>query len=184
MRLLYCYAEFLDWDGQAMSYRGLERFEMNLAVDARYHYDVRSNRLLQQQAEKPLPDGFWGENIYNICTLAGRNGSGKSTLLCWLRDKLEQLYRADFQSSDLCVLLFEDASDGDVQRIAVKLPGESQNHLPVGGGAFLTDSLCFPNLDKRDCSKFLDQLRQEAGRLSLEARRALIKRLQKQDSTE
>ena len=153
MRLLYCYVEFLDWEGQVMAYRGIERFEWNLARDARYHYDALQNRLRREASERPLPEDFWGESLYNINVLAGKNGAGKSTLLCWLRDKLDQLYRRDFESSDLCVLLFEDGPS----RFAVKLPGRSGDRAPLQCAFSPCTALRFPG-ESAEGAAFLERL--------------------------
>lgn len=45
-----------------------------------YKYDVEEKRLTCQ-GKKGYIEGFWGENISDLCSVVGINGAGKSTLL-------------------------------------------------------------------------------------------------------
>lgn len=50
----------------------------NAAKDGRFAYGLTCK---EHPDEERLPEGFWGERIYNLTALVGENGTSKSTLL-------------------------------------------------------------------------------------------------------
>lgn len=121
MKLLYCYTEFLDWEGTPSPYRGLDTLQLNLSPRERFLVDG-ADRLIRGERKNPLPPGFWanpgpedwrkpcpeeaqqGEgsglepepdtNVRSINVVTGENGAGKSTVMQYLIDLLDALYDA------------------------------------------------------------------------------------------
>ena len=129
MRLLYCYTEFLDKNGNPHQFRGLDTIEVNLSATDVFSYDKNTNTLSRTARKHPLPENFWtsgsgNTNIYNVNVIAGQNGSGKTTVIYYLIDLLNYIYhdfgkalddndrRTRFDpSGDRCILVFEDGGE-------------------------------------------------------------------------
>ena len=103
MRLLYCYVQFLNEQGQPASYRGLEKIELNFSAVDRFSYDPQTNTVERKARFCPLPEDFWlndptgtekTTNIYNINVISGENGSGKTTAIHYLIDLLDGIHAA------------------------------------------------------------------------------------------
>ena len=106
MKLLYFYMKFLDDQGEAKPFRGLNEIELNLSAQDLFHYDSKNNRLERKRRTTPLPENFWvneavkdldtpghdPSKITNVNVIAGENGSGKSTVIQILIDLLDALY--------------------------------------------------------------------------------------------
>ena len=106
MKLLYFYMKFLDDQGEAKPFRGLNEIELNLSAQDLFHYDSKNNRLERKRRTTPLPENFWvneavkdldtpghdPSKITNVNVIAGENGSGKSTVIQVFIDLLDALY--------------------------------------------------------------------------------------------
>lgn len=120
MNLLYVYAEFYGNNGQPITYRGFRSFEMNFGVGSRFCY--REGKLTEKVVKNPLKSGFWGENIYNVTTLAGDNGSGKTTFIHYIMGMLQQIYDGKMISPDRSIIIFQNQG----QKTALICPGISR----------------------------------------------------------
>lgn len=100
MRLLYCYTEFLDAQGNPRAFRNLEKIELNLSTEERFSFNKETNTLRRVPRTTPLPKEFWtndvakavtnqSSNLYNVNVIAGQNGSGKSTMIHYIIDLLD-----------------------------------------------------------------------------------------------
>lgn len=107
MRLLYWYTRFLSPDGKIRKFHGLEKFELNLGANARFHYNQETNCLLCEDVQTPLPEEFWGKGIYNLHVMTGGNGAGKSTIMNVMMDTLYKLYLGASQFDDETIILAE-----------------------------------------------------------------------------
>ena len=54
MRLLYCYTEFLDKNGNPRRFRGLDTIEVNLSATDVFSYDKNTNTLTRTARRHPL----------------------------------------------------------------------------------------------------------------------------------
>ena len=135
MKLLYFYMKFLDDQGEAKPFRGLNEIELNLSAQDLFHYDSKNNRLERKRRTTPLPENFWvneavkdldtpghdPSKITNVNVIAGENGSGKSTVIQILIDLLDALY-GTLTSRDRWPLSYHDPRP---HRFLLLLEGET-----------------------------------------------------------
>ena len=89
MKLLFAYFDFSEWNNS----RTLGEFSLNFSTT--HNYSVKKTIVSSTKypthtytlscCEKPenecIPDGFWGDRIFNVTAIVGVNGSGKSTII-------------------------------------------------------------------------------------------------------
>ena len=134
MRILYAYTEFRNQKGQPSPCRGFEHFEINLGKRLFFHYEDGTLHVTHRDAI--LPEGFWGENIYNVTTLAGDNGSGKTTILNCVIGLMRQTWHGRGESFNRSILVLEDGE----RLAAVYAPGQEAgtDGLRIAGGGMET----------------------------------------------
>lgn len=126
MRILYWYTRFLSKGDENSDYHGNKDFELNFSTDSRYYYDRAKHSISREYLSSPLPNGFWGNGIYNISVLTGNNGAGKSTIISIIMDTLYALYQQDlplvfpFPNDETAIIL-----EADGERYLLHLPSES-----------------------------------------------------------
>lgn len=121
MRLLYWHTHFLTSEGTEREYRGLTQFEINMSPTDKFLFDRDNRRLTCNKLNQPLPDGFWGGNIFNLNVLTGNNGAGKTTIINYIMDTLHELYQRKITGYDETLFVLEIAC----VHYLVHLPGSS-----------------------------------------------------------
>ena len=93
MKLLYAYFDFTSQYDNSSAFKSIGQCSLNLSTTHDYsvnkqpHYPNRDKMIRYSlvQEEKPtedrIPEGFWGDRIYNVTALVGANGTGKTTLI-------------------------------------------------------------------------------------------------------
>lgn len=125
MRLLYVYMEFHAPNGEPSLHRGLTHFEINFGTKEFFKYS--NERLEASDVEVPLPESFWGENIYNVTTLAGDNGSGKSTIINCIIGVLWEVYKGEIKDFNKTILVLEEKGKLTV----LFMPGKESDQLEI-----------------------------------------------------
>lgn len=87
MRLLYLYTKFYDAQGTPSPYRGFSSWSINFSTDRHFHFEPKTGALSERQNNcfvPEVPQGFWGERIYNATAFVSSNGGGKSTIMQYM----------------------------------------------------------------------------------------------------
>lgn len=87
MRLLYLYAKFYGMQGFPILYRGFPSWSINFSADRHFDFAPGTGELSEPQDGRfipRMPQGFWGERIYNATAFVSNNGGGKSTIMQYM----------------------------------------------------------------------------------------------------
>lgn len=118
MRLLYFYAKFYDMQGHPALYRGFPSWSINFSPQHYFRFLPETGQLSEPESDRILPqvpDGFWGERIYNATAFVSGNGGGKSTIMQYLLRLLVDLVQnlpSPTQVAEDWVIVFE--VDGEI----------------------------------------------------------------------
>lgn len=93
MRLLYAYFDFSVLKEKNGDFRGVGECGLNFSTTHNFFVSKASEvtengertiytvSMKYKPDEEQIPEGFWGERIYNVTAIVGSNGTGKSTLI-------------------------------------------------------------------------------------------------------
>lgn len=87
MRLLYLYTRFYGMHGSPILYRGFPSWSINFSMDRHFKFVPGTGELSEPQEGQfvpKVPQGFWGERIYNATAFVSSNGGGKSTIIQYM----------------------------------------------------------------------------------------------------
>ena len=131
MQLLYFYAKFYDMQGHPALYRSFPSWSINFSPQHYFRFLPETGQLSEPESDSILPqvpDGFWGERIYNATAFVSGNGGGKSTIMQYplrLLVDLVQNLPSPTQAAEDWVIVFE--VDGEIialqnQSILARVP--------------------------------------------------------------
>ena len=87
MHLLYLYVKFYDTQGHPSPYRNFPFWSVNFSTDRYFTFIPETGELSEPESGRfipKVPQGFWGNRIYNTTAFVSSNGGGKSTIMQYM----------------------------------------------------------------------------------------------------